>query len=215
MVSNTDIFIEWVNKQQPPRPGLVPQSGDWQHPYRWVRPKKEISSNKRKTFVFNNSDRSGIQAYLNAPDVNDILRNPDRLEDSDFYSPREIQVLKRQIAYLDNLFQRIPPLEEDLILYRGIRGDVFPMLKQYIGKKFVDRGFISTSRNKKTARDFADKTSMVLEIIVPRGSKGIDIDKYGKDLGYNDQEIILNRNTVFQIRKSKIDSHLILEVINE
>ncbi len=28
-----------MRKNGPPRPGLVPQSGDPQHPYRWVRPK--------------------------------------------------------------------------------------------------------------------------------------------------------------------------------
>ncbi len=27
-----------VEKQEPPRPGLVPQSGDPEHPYRWIRP---------------------------------------------------------------------------------------------------------------------------------------------------------------------------------
>lgn len=32
-----------VTKQGPPRLGLVPQSGDPQHPYRWVRPKEDTS----------------------------------------------------------------------------------------------------------------------------------------------------------------------------
>jgi GNAT superfamily N-acetyltransferase len=29
-----------IEKAQPPRPGLVPQSGDWDHPRRWIRPEQ-------------------------------------------------------------------------------------------------------------------------------------------------------------------------------
>ena len=34
-------LIRVVVKAGPPRPGLVPQSGDWEHPGRWVRPEGE------------------------------------------------------------------------------------------------------------------------------------------------------------------------------
>ena len=37
----------WLEKQ-PPRPGLVPKSGDWQHPYRWIRPKETAPSLKQE-----------------------------------------------------------------------------------------------------------------------------------------------------------------------
>ena len=53
-----DNFIQWLQKAipnralppilgkaGPPRPGLVPQSGDPQHPYRWIRPPK-VSAHK-------------------------------------------------------------------------------------------------------------------------------------------------------------------------
>ena len=34
----------WVNKNEPPRQGLVPKTGDWEHPYRWVLPEEENPS---------------------------------------------------------------------------------------------------------------------------------------------------------------------------
>ena len=35
-----DRLINWIEKQQPPRPGLIPKTGDWRHPYRWIVPEK-------------------------------------------------------------------------------------------------------------------------------------------------------------------------------
>ena len=33
-----------LQKQGPPRPGLVPKSGDWQHPDHWILPKDNTES---------------------------------------------------------------------------------------------------------------------------------------------------------------------------
>lgn len=46
-----------IEKISPPRPGLVPQSGDWENPYRWVRPKEEKAfsiTNKERQWIDNN-----------------------------------------------------------------------------------------------------------------------------------------------------------------
>ena len=48
------LFNEWLEKQtqfadEAKRRGLVPQSGDWKHPYRWVKPKdKDVQSPTNK-----------------------------------------------------------------------------------------------------------------------------------------------------------------------
>jgi DNA topoisomerase IB len=40
--------VSEISKQQPPRPGLVPQSGDPEHPYRWIRPKDTTEGTQGK-----------------------------------------------------------------------------------------------------------------------------------------------------------------------
>ena len=37
----TKQFFTWIEKQGPPRQGLVPKSGDWEHPDHWVLPPQE------------------------------------------------------------------------------------------------------------------------------------------------------------------------------
>ena len=37
----------FLEKLQPPRPGLVPKSGDYEHPFRWILPKDSVESNEK------------------------------------------------------------------------------------------------------------------------------------------------------------------------
>ncbi|MBI2020141.1 DUF192 domain-containing protein [Candidatus Daviesbacteria bacterium] len=53
--SLSQIFKEWVEKQ--PRPGLVPKSGNWKYPYRWIRPSKIEEVKDRSNDNFQKIDR--------------------------------------------------------------------------------------------------------------------------------------------------------------
>jgi len=83
----------FLKKQRSPRPGLVPQSGDPMHPYRWIRPAGRQGlgrsggrqSVRRPTSGFDaNPLLTGVQDYTNALsenlDYREIAR--DRLSQS-------------------------------------------------------------------------------------------------------------------------------------
>jgi len=85
----------------------------------------------------------------------------------------------RIIPRLDSVIADAPPLKEEMTTYRGIWGAeetaTFTSMKP--GDTFTDLGFTSTSMNRRIAENFArsDKANagVVLEIVNPKGSKGI------------------------------------------
>lgn len=96
--------------------------------------------------------------------INTTLRQKSRWESDDH----------REIARsLDRALDNAPKLEEDLIVYRGTAGTVLDQLDD-IGKVVQDDGFMSTSGNLGTARQWGRKDA-VLQILVPKGQKALPL----------------------------------------
>lgn len=92
---------------------------------------------------------------------------------------------------LDEIFKRVPPLEDDILVYRGVT------VKHKFG---VLAGFISTSYNFATAITFADKQKQccIFIIRVPAGAKVLPVEDLS--VTSNEGEILLPRSGYFEAK---------------
>jgi hypothetical protein len=109
-----------------------------------------------------------------------------------------------QITSIDNAFAASPPLEGDVVLYRGFSSPetVFKSGKwndvNVAGVEWSQRSYSSTSGALSTAQTFAGYNGVVMRIIIPKGLgiKGINA-KGGQHPGEN--EIILQRGLRYRV----------------
>ncbi|MBQ8887097.1 MAG: hypothetical protein IJY61_05280 [Candidatus Gastranaerophilales bacterium] len=122
------------------------------------------------------------------------------------------------IQALDRLFEKIPTRvipKTDITVYRGafLTNELKDILQ---GKSktdtFIDKAFVSTSKSKQVAKQFANnEDKILLQITIPKGSKIIDDEKlpsYTSSIMEGEQEVLLPRNAQFKVlsydEKSKI-----------
>lgn len=88
---------------------------------------------------------------------------------------------ERLIQSLDDAINSTPPLTEDITVYRGIEKNMFGSKIGVIakGKAFLDKGFTSVTTSIEKAAPFASETkrSAILKVVVPAGSKVLDISE--------------------------------------
>jgi hypothetical protein len=92
---------------------------------------------------------------------------------------------------LNKIFNEIPPLQEPVIVYRGIKTE--------LQENFLNCQYVSTSLNKRVAiARFSNFFSCcILEITIPKGTRVIPIMEYSE---WNDEfEVILNRGGRYEI----------------
>jgi len=118
----------------------------------------------------------------------------------------------RIVKNLDNIINQ-HPLPAPLTVYRGlyINDDFFDRISRQ--KRFLDKGFISTSRSSTVANDFVMSSETIgwsgtkegkpvlMKIKLPKGFKAAPVERMVAS-GYEDQrEVLLPRNTVFTVKK--------------
>lgn len=103
-----------------------------------------------------------------AYDMNEALRD-DQISDDGF---------KTVFESLDKAIETAPPLSEELVSYRGVKGnglDFFENLE--VGEVFQDRGFTSTTIDPGVAQQFGGSMpyydGLVFRMKLPAGTKGI------------------------------------------
>ena len=121
---------------------------------------------------------------------------------NDFFVQDDIQAL-------DRLFQKMPTQiipKMDTTVYRGTY--LTQELNDILNEKsntdiFTDKGFVSTSRSKQVAKQFANhEDKILLKITVPKGSKVIDDERlpsYVASIMKGEQEVLLPRNAQFKV----------------
>ena len=93
-----------------------------------------------------------------------------------------------------NLIQRSETVV-DLQTFRGISGGYADkMWKRQIGEVFPEEGFTSTTVN--SAHAFG---GLKLRILVPKGTRSINMDKYGYAEHPGEMELLIQRNTTFKV----------------
>lgn len=115
-------------------------------------------------------------------------------------------VSQEAVRNLEAAIERAPPLQRDLIVYRGaglnwageekLGGWKGLLSGRAIGTTFVDLGFTSTSLKRSTASDFG---SLVFRIRLPKGTRGIWVNSVTRGHLAHEQEFVLARGTRFRI----------------
>jgi len=90
---------------------------------------------------------------------------------------------------LDSYFSK-PVTEENLTVLK----------QKLIGAKYVEKGFMSTSYDINSAK----QTKFVFEVNAPANLQALLMDDLGKK---EEKEVLINRNTVWEVKDIKIDTH--------
>lgn len=141
----------------------------------------------------------GVMAFLA---VNDSLRNGERTGDK----PQVRRDTDTVIKGMDSAFSKMPRTTQPITVMRGVEAaqEMFGRPGSKVGKKFTDKGFVSTTTNAETSKGFAengegdlDKNSALLTIHVPPGSQAMSLG----DLAVSplEKEILLNRGSSFRV----------------
>ncbi len=133
------------------------------------------------------------------------------------------QILRKKVPTIDEqvkinklseVIHSAPPLQEDIIVFRGGSKSILGSLakldpSELPGRVISDKGFISTSVLPKEAKQFSH--GVFLAIKVPKGTKGAYIDLIS---GFNgEREYILDKGQEFLIKQAnKIHGKYLLEV---
>lgn len=153
--------------------------------YEWVY-QKEFGAYKRYT---QNGRFEQINTALRNGFTDDILVND-------------------EISRLDKLFETLPQKLKNrtpIQVYRGValNYDIYNFLQGDIeGKVFTDKAFVSTSKDRYTARNFMGKDGVLFKITIPKNSTVIDdtrLPSFAQSFMNTEQEVLLPRNAQFRI----------------
>jgi hypothetical protein len=176
--------------QEPPKTQPPPMEVDGHLKKLWPNPPDSIMSDAEAR-TRGNYISMGYEA------INGHLRKP-----KDFPTPAVIAAVKN----MDALFEKVPPLEKEVMVYRGISGssaDKILALKK--GATLSDAAFVSTSLSQDVAKDFATVSGVVVSIRVPKGHRVVPGER-------TENELILPRGARFKVVK-KTKKSVVLEVV--
>lgn len=190
----------------PPHPGLVPQSGDPEHPVRWVRPEgadveqKPAASKVGRAF----KDREEIDGWAAAnfgsasnEELFPVSTPAGQAFDSYVGTGYQTSNANLRAGSKPTSADRAMDsaidasvIKNNVVAFRGTR-DNFPDLAP--GDVFTDNGFSSVSLNELVAQNYArgDNPALV-RINIPQGAKGAW-------LGAGESEIVLPRGSRFHV----------------
>jgi hypothetical protein len=132
-------------------------------------------------------------------DMNEALRDPQISEDG----------YKSTIDLLDKAIDIAPALSEELVAYRGVKGNglkFFENLK--VGDTYEDKGYTSTTIDAGVAQQFGGQQpyydGLVFRMKLPAGTKGIfpsgyHEPMYGWTPSMTEAEFLMPRNSKFKI----------------
>ena len=129
--------------------------------------------------------------------INEVLRDP--IGARERYEYFEIARAEGTIGNMDRAIELAPPLPQSITTYRGIKGDVASRFADMeVGTVFQDNAFVSTTLKKRTAEAFAitDEKRLVIEIISPKGQRGVMLDQFGSQF---EKEWLLPRGLKFEV----------------
>ena len=182
-------------KAGPPRAGLVPQSGDPEHPVRWIRPRENKPEEGRfRQFDTHDQARRWWDEYPR-PVVEDEAVYLSYLEGDflpiigDLRRGKELDRASMEVVRkLDDMVAstRLP---EDMVVYRGgVVGDMG------VGSEFMDRGFVAVSLNAEVAETFRGfiEGGVLMRIGAAKGTPAMAGD-------HTETELVLPRNLRFRV----------------
>ena len=121
---------------------------------------------------------------------------------------------KNSIKCLDEIINEAPQ-EEYKVLYRVIDKEFYKKLMS--SSSFKERGYLSTSKKERWAKEKADdEDKIVIKLYVEKDVKRIDISQinYGSLQGRTEYEVLLQRGTILK-RSSSGDDTFIVSLPNQ
>jgi hypothetical protein len=118
-------------------------------------------------------------------------------DNSSFYN-EELRLGERDRSPLDPAFEAGAVRSEGEVVYRGTD---FGKLELNVGDVFIDKGFVSTSRDVQVASyAIPEEGGRFASITIPRGARVVDVDKLLPTSDwFGQQEILLNRSSKFRV----------------
>ncbi|MBK8397444.1 MAG: hypothetical protein IPL26_19695 [Leptospiraceae bacterium] len=115
-------------------------------------------------------------------------------------TPGQIKTLESRIQFIDEAISKsVIPI--DLRVMSGVEnfGSLSEDLKSVPLGEIIDlTNYTATSLSENIAKSFAKSSKLVLEIILPKGSKGVYMNNVSK-LKPHEKEILLPRNTTYKV----------------
>jgi SPP1 gp7 family putative phage head morphogenesis protein len=171
----------------------------------------KLPMTKPQSFAVNSYCRSG---YL---PVNGYLRTGKTIISR---GQAYLDEIKDQVRLLKEVFDSALPIKDDLLVFRGVNDDFGDsLLRLKIGDKIGDKGFVSTSIRQSVAVEDFGGDEMLMEIIIPKGSKVISPAGMLEDKGLItgamrlEQEVIINAGSTFEV-VSKVGNTIRVVLIN-
>ena len=108
-----------------------------------------------------------------------------------------------RVENLNSAFDKTPPLQEDVVLYRGLNVGRFTDKNGTMPGQITDKGFVSTSLNVGIANSFSEgrPKGAVMEIKVPKGTRVLSVNAIQGFSG-DEREFILSPSSTFKILSS-------------
>lgn len=126
-------------------------------------------------------------------DVTSLLRKGK--SDEAFITSSQAQKI---VNDLDEVFRDAQRTTEDIVVMRSISKSM------KMGKKFVDKAFVSTTYEKQVAEEFGYQSydeSKIIRIVIPKGTRVLKMSGYNpKDARGGEAEILLNRGSTFELQ---------------
>lgn len=107
---------------------------------------------------------------------------------------------QEQVKLLDSAFEKVDPLDVDIMVYRGTDSRFFESVD--VGDEIEDRGFVSTTAEPGVTAYFMNKyaEAVFLRIRVPQGEKVLAVEFFkGKEPIAGEYAVLLNRGTRFKV----------------
>jgi hypothetical protein len=140
--------------------------------------------------VYKGNDYDRINRYLREGDMSfgrPVATDPVRLKE-------KLNEIKPVIDGANAAINKAPGLTAPVIVYRGVQADFGDALwKSGVGSEYLDKGFTSTSFDRKITGDFG---ATRLDITLPVGTKGLALDGI---IPRGEAEFLLATGTKFRI----------------
>jgi hypothetical protein len=154
---------------------------------------------EHRMYIINSKHINLIQYYsLNGSYfINKYLRN---LNNSEYYN----EMLHNNIEQLWNIVQQSPAFDKDYILYRFVNDDSY-MSNLNIGDYFMDKGFMSATRDPFYNNDTYKFGFILIKLKIPKNIKGVGLSIESFSNFSHEQEIIITPCTVFKLVAKDMD----------
>lgn len=144
--------------------------------------------------MFPLEERKAIQAYTGSLKT-DVAEQLNRSLRNQTFGPRS--QWKEVADKLDEAFNRVEALDEPALVFRGAKVKFQSKLR--VGSVVEDFGYVSTSPSRSVAEKFVGFDSDLFEIVLPKGTKALDINEAAGSAYGSERELLLPRGTKFVI----------------